>query len=438
MPRAHSRRADGARRSIPEQRLKRITSSARRPAPRHHAAGCRNLLRRIRRRPLMRSARDRKPGKAAAAESDGDATRGPSSGVGGALRVALSPARRPPRSSPIARSICSCSSANTALVPGMSVADLEEFGERLAGLLLPPEIVEALPSVKSSPLVVVHDTASAHWPWETLSIKGWAPAAASGLSRRYAAEGMSVAKWREQRRRSREFNVLLVINPTGDLPGASGGSALPRADAASGSGIRRSARRRDTPRLLRNSAQAIRHDPLRRQPVLSGGASASGICARRARLRGADLAAMIPCGALFFNSCESGRLLAPHPSGSSTAASLRRAFLRVGVANSSHLVARLRRRASAFASTLTGISRRANPSQRIDAPRPVRALPSAGDTCTTAARLHARRRSLSFQSRDVSPGLQYSDSVFDCRFAIAATFTELDRSRVFSSEACDC
>ena len=42
----------------------------------------------------------------------------------------------------------------------------------------------------------------------------------AGSARRYAAEGMSVAKWREQRRRSREFNVLLVINPTGDLPGA--------------------------------------------------------------------------------------------------------------------------------------------------------------------------------------------------------------------------
>jgi hypothetical protein len=55
---------------------------------------------------------------------------------------------------------------------------------------------------KGSPLVVVHDTASAHWPWEVLSLKGWAPAASKGLSRRYAAEGMSVAKWREQRRRA--------------------------------------------------------------------------------------------------------------------------------------------------------------------------------------------------------------------------------------------
>ena len=46
--------------------------------------------------------------------------------------------------------------------------------------------------MKSAPIVVVHDTASAHWPWETLSLKGWAPAAAKGLSRLYAAEGIDI------------------------------------------------------------------------------------------------------------------------------------------------------------------------------------------------------------------------------------------------------
>ena len=81
---------------------------------------------------------------------------------------------------------------HSRLVPGLAMAELEEFGERLAGLLLPPEIAEALPAVKSAPLVVVHDTASAHWPWEVLSVKGWSPAAGAGLSRRYAAEGAAL------------------------------------------------------------------------------------------------------------------------------------------------------------------------------------------------------------------------------------------------------
>ena len=67
------------------------------------------------------------------------------------------------------------------LMPGMSMTELDVFGERLAELLLPDEIADALPSVKDAPLVVVHDNASAHWPWETLNLKGWLPAAENGL-----------------------------------------------------------------------------------------------------------------------------------------------------------------------------------------------------------------------------------------------------------------
>jgi pimeloyl-ACP methyl ester carboxylesterase len=210
----------------PEQRLKRITIVSRN-VERLGAARrvAEDLLRLHPAAPLMRIARERKPARKAARPVKETAT--PLAWLfvqesASTLRVALlGPA---PKATALVASrrldLRLLEREHSRLVPGMSIADLEEFGERLAGLLLPPEIAEALPTVKSSPLVVVHDTASAHWPWETLSIKGWAPAATNGLSRRYAAEGMSVAKWREQRRRSREFNVLLVINPTGDLPGA--------------------------------------------------------------------------------------------------------------------------------------------------------------------------------------------------------------------------
>jgi hypothetical protein len=231
---------------------------------------------------------------------------------------------------------------HSRLAPGMSTADLAEFGERLSGLLLPPEIAEALPSVKDTPLVVVHDTASGHWPWEVLSLAGWAPAASQGLSRRYAAEGLSVAKWREQRRRAREFNVLLVVNPTGDLPGAVEegervAAMLAQLDGAGITAIRGgdATRARLLAEFRSGDYDAIHFaghawfDP-------AAPASSGILCAGGRVLSGADLAAMDSVPALvFFNACESGRLRA-------TVNPLRQldrsvgfaeAFLRGGVAN---------------------------------------------------------------------------------------------------------
>jgi hypothetical protein len=231
---------------------------------------------------------------------------------------------------------------HSRLVPGLSVADLAEFGERLSGLLLPPEIAEALPEVKSTPLVVVHDTASGHWPWEVLSIGGWAPAGAKGLSRRYAAEGLSVAKWREQRRRAREFNVLLVVNPTGDLPGAveEGERVAAMLTQLEGAGITAIRGSEATRARLLAEFRSGDYDAIH----FAGHAwfdpespASSGIlCAGGRVLSGADLAAMDSVPALvFFNACESGRLRATvHPLRQlDRSVGFAEAFLRGGVAN---------------------------------------------------------------------------------------------------------
>ena len=206
---------------------------------------------------------------------------------------------------------------HSRLVPGMSIGDLSDFGERLSGLLLPPEIAEALPSVKSAPLVVVHDTASAHWPWEVLSLGGWAPAGAMGLSRRYAAEGMSVAKWREQRRRAREFNVLLVVNPTGDLPGAveEGERVAAMLTQVQGAGITAIRGAEATRARLLAEFRSGDYDAIHfaGHAWFDAAAPASSgiLCAGGRVLSGADLAAMDSVPALvFFNACESGRLRA--------------------------------------------------------------------------------------------------------------------------------
>ena len=228
------------------------------------------------------------------------------------------------------------------LVPGLSVAELETFGEVLTQQLLPEEIAAALPSIKSSPLVVVHDSASAHWPWETLCIDGWAPAAANGLSRRYAAEGMSVAKWREQRRREREFNVLLVINPTGDLPGAveEGERVSKMLAQLPGAGITAIRGGDATRARLLAEFRSGDYDAIHfaGHAFFDAAAPASSgiLCAGGRVLSGADLAAMDSVPALvFFNACESGRLRqAVKPLRQlDRSVGFAEAFLRGGVAN---------------------------------------------------------------------------------------------------------
>lgn len=228
------------------------------------------------------------------------------------------------------------------LAPGMPVTELASFGERLAELLLPGEIVAALPSVRGAPVVVVHDSTSAHWPWEALNISGWAPAADGGLSRRYAAEGMSVAKWREQRRRERAFNVLLVVNPTGDLPGAVEESErvarmLARLDGAGITVIRGAdaTRARLLAEFRSGDYDAIHYAGHAFFDATAP--AASGIlCAGGRVLSGADLAALDSAPALvFFNACESGRLRqAVKPLRQlDRSVGFAEAFLRGGVAN---------------------------------------------------------------------------------------------------------
>ncbi|TAK53638.1 MAG: CHAT domain-containing protein [Gammaproteobacteria bacterium] len=201
------------------------------------------------------------------------------------------------------------------LTPGIAPAALARLGRKLGELLLPAPIRSALPAVRATPLVVVHDAAAGRWPWETLVIDGWAPAAARGLHRRYAAEGMSVAKWREQRRRERELRVLLIVNPTGDLPGAS----------AEGAEVARIIASQDHATVTRIEGAAATRTRLLAE-FRSGGydaihyaghaffdpeaPAASGIlCAGERVLSGADLAALDSVPALVFcNACESGRL----------------------------------------------------------------------------------------------------------------------------------
>jgi hypothetical protein len=97
---------------------------------------------------------------------------------------------------------------------------LDEFGEKLANLVVSDRVLSVLPSMQDRHVVVVHDAPSSQIPWELIRVKDWYPAAAAGMSRRYVADNLSVAKWLEQRKQAPVLNLLLVVNPTEDLDGA--------------------------------------------------------------------------------------------------------------------------------------------------------------------------------------------------------------------------
>jgi CHAT domain-containing protein len=105
--------------------------------------------------------------------------------------------------------------------------DLARIGTALARTLLPSTVREGLEAMRARPLVIVHDRESSRVPWEVLRIGTTHPALGGGLSRRYASDTLSVARWRDDRAGSDSLRVLLVVDPTRDLPGAAAeGDAL--------------------------------------------------------------------------------------------------------------------------------------------------------------------------------------------------------------------
>ncbi|MGI8605375.1 MAG: CHAT domain-containing protein [Verrucomicrobiales bacterium] len=229
-------------------------------------------------------------------------------------------------------------------------AKLPEFGRQLAGLVLPADVIAALEGSASQHLVIIHDAEASRIPWETLHIGGRAPALEAGMSRRYIAANMSVAKWLEHRRQSPTLNILLVINPTSDLPGAAKeGERIKELCQAKNSQV-------DFTEIKQSSATCARlieefrsgqYDVLH----YAGHAffdpatpSRSGLVCADGHLTGADLASLATLPNLvFFNACESARVRrrvkkTRHPTHNlrqrlERSAGLAEAFLRGGVAN---------------------------------------------------------------------------------------------------------
>jgi len=228
------------------------------------------------------------------------------------------------------------------------------FGRDLAEMVIAEEALAVLAAAKDRHVVVVHDAESSRIPWETVATQvaraDWLFAKEAGVSRRYVADHLSVARWLEERRQDTVLNMLLVVNPTQDLPGAEkegarvreilGGEPAVRIDVLQGKNATRPA----LEKAFRSGKYDVVHyaghaffDP--RDPGASG-----ILCAGKVVLSGRDLVGLGNLPALvFFNACEAGRVRRAPTRSTPGAPTIREridtsvgfaeAFLRGGVAN---------------------------------------------------------------------------------------------------------
>jgi len=228
----------------------------------------------------------------------------------------------------------------------LAASGMNRFGADLAKLLLARQLREGLESMTARPLVVVHDREASRVPWEAIAIGGEHPALGRGMSRRYATEALTVARWREDRAPGEQLNVLLVANPTLDLPGADAEAEALRRLLGGGRTTLDVLAGRDATRgrilgALASGTYDVLHfaghgffDPA--DPGRSG-----LICAGEDVLRSGDLDGLGNLPALvFFNACEAARVRRSGARRSprrlfdrARSSSLAEAFLNGGVAN---------------------------------------------------------------------------------------------------------
>ena len=200
------------------------------------------------------------------------------------------------------------------------------FGAELAAMVVSEEALAVLAANADRHVVVVHDAESSRIPWELLSVQRRSAgrsaktdavllAKEAGVSRRYVADNLSVAKWLEERRQDQRFNLLLVVNPTKDLDGAEEEGERVKKILAGVPGVDIDVLEGDDASrpALERAFRSGKYDAIHyaghaffdeRDPASSG-----ILCAKEAVLSGRDLVGLGNLPVLvFFNACEAGRV----------------------------------------------------------------------------------------------------------------------------------
>lgn len=107
-----------------------------------------------------------------------------------------------------------------------SLSALETRGPQLAELLFKDAAAELLAHCRDAKVVFIHDVKSSRLPFEMLSAKpageqaALRPATTAGICRRLSVENIGFQQLVSTPPRASKLRILLVVNPTEDLPGA--------------------------------------------------------------------------------------------------------------------------------------------------------------------------------------------------------------------------
>lgn len=109
------------------------------------------------------------------------------------------------------------------------LADELETGRNVSFASLPRRAEEFTQSVlwagfhapvAEHPLVVIQDPLATKVPWELMRVDGEFLATSCGIARLFTIQKAQTARWLKRRRQEATLHILLIVNPTEDLPGA--------------------------------------------------------------------------------------------------------------------------------------------------------------------------------------------------------------------------
>lgn len=193
-------------------------------------------------------------------------------------------------------------------------SQLERLGRRLGAMVIPKAVARELAAAKAHHVNVIHDRDASVIPWEAIRLGDWVPALRAGLSRRYLSDDVAVARWAERQSEDRQLRILLVADPTGDLPAARAEGRRLEALASRVDGLTVEARvgAAATRHAVLEAMASERFDVLHyaghaffseAAPGESGLECADGALRAHQLLRLRSLPAL-----MFFNACEAARL----------------------------------------------------------------------------------------------------------------------------------
>ena len=101
------------------------------------------------------------------------------------------------------------------------LGELAQRGAELANTLLGKGANQILMRCRDARIMIIHDVASSKLPFEMLTTPDGSgrPAVQKGISRRLAVEGVSIERLFARPPKAGLLEVLLIVNPTEDLPG---------------------------------------------------------------------------------------------------------------------------------------------------------------------------------------------------------------------------